>query len=288
MAEILDGKLLASKIKEELKAEVASLKKKTGKTPRIVVVSIGEDSSAGSYSKSQRNSAEAIGIEYETKVLPALCSQGDLENAIRILRGDENVSGIMIHKPVPKSINYNAAYENIGFLKDAEGMSPENLGKMLLQETKLIPCTPQAVVEVLKSVPGYDLKGKEAVIVGRSDIVGKPLSLLLLKENMTVTVCHSHTSSAGKLDYHIAGADVLVAAIGKPNFVRGNQIKKGAVVIDVGINFVNEKLVGDVDFEGAKNNASYITPVPGGIGPVTVVMLMKNTIEAFKLQNRVT
>ena len=190
----------------------------------------------------------------------------------------------MIHKPVPPQIDYRLVANYVDIAKDLEGINIANIGKMVLGETKLIPCTPASVMEHIKST-GVNLRGKEVVIVGHSEIVGKPLSLLLLGEYATVTVCHVATSEAGRLLEHVGRADILVVAVGKAELIKGEWIKKDATVIDVGINSVGDKIVGDVEFDAAVKRAAFITPVPGGVGPVTVVMLMRNGIEAFKLQN---
>ncbi|HOY10057.1 MAG TPA: bifunctional 5,10-methylenetetrahydrofolate dehydrogenase/5,10-methenyltetrahydrofolate cyclohydrolase, partial [Candidatus Omnitrophota bacterium] len=204
---------------------------------------------------------------------------------IRRLNDDPSVNGVMIHKPFPEHIDYQGAANCLDVRKDLEGINVANIGKMLLGETRLIPCTPAAVMEHLKFT-GQPLRGKEAVIVGASHIVGKPLSLLLLKEMATVTVCHIATSEAGHLPDHVGRADILIVAAGRPGLIKGEWVRDGAVVIDVGINKVGENIVGDVEFETAKERASFITPVPGGVGPVTVMMLMRNGLEAFKLQTQ--
>lgn len=282
-ARLLDGKILAAQLKDSLKKEVERLKASTGKVPRLINLMIGSDSGACAYANSQKRVAEQIGLRYELRNLPQDVSQKDLITVIKNLSGDPDVNGIMIHKPVPSQINYFEAANTIEISKDLEGINIANIGKMLLGETKIIPCTPAAVMEHLASAK-IDLRGKEAVVVGHSDIVGKPLSLLLLRQYATVTVCHIATSEAGHLIEHIGRADVLIVAVGKAKLVKGEWVKKGAVVIDVGINQVGERIVGDVDFDSAAERASYITPVPGGVGPVTVVMLMKNGIEAYKIQ----
>ncbi len=286
MATMLDGKALAQKIKDALKLEVAQLKAKTSRAPRMVNILIGEDASACAYANSQKKVAEYVGIEYALETLALNVTQEDLLRTIHRLNNDSKVSGMMVHKPIPAQIDYTMAVNAINPSKDLEGLNVTNFGKLISGETKIIPCTPAAAMELIKST-GVSLKGKEAVVVGRSEIVGKPMSLLLLKEDATVTVCHSGTSKAGKLEEHIGRADILVAAIGKPFFVKGEWIKKGAIVIDVGINSVDGKIVGDVEFETAKERAQFITPVPGGVGPVTVVMLMRNCIEGYKTQSTI-
>jgi len=282
-AKILDGKTLAQDLKDSLQKEVADLKEATGAVPRLVNVLVGGDPGSCAYAKSQEKAAEYIGIQYELATLPADVSQEDFCDCIKKLNDDASVNGIMIHKPVPEHIDYNSVANHVDTDKDLEGINVTNIGKMLVGKTKIIPCTPAAVMEHIRST-GIDLRGKEAVIVGHSVIVGKPLSLLLLEQYATVTVCHIATSEAGRLEEHVGHADVVIVAVGRPSVVKGDWIKEGAVVIDVGINRVGEKIVGDVEFDAAKEKASHITPVPGGVGPVTVVMLMRNGIEAFKAQ----
>ena len=282
-AKILDGKLLAQDLKDILKGEVAVLKTQTGFVPCLVNVMIGENHGACAYAKSQKKVAEYIGIDYELETLQEDVSKEDFSECIKRLNGDEAVNGIMIHKPIPRHIEYNDVAQYVDTDKDLEGINVTNIGKMLVGETRIIPCTPASVMEHIKST-GIDLYGKETVIVGHSVIVGKPLSLLLLEQFATVTVCHIATSEAGRLEEHVRRADVVVVAVGKPSVIKGDWIKEGAVVIDVGINQVNDKIVGDVEFNAACQKAAFITPVPGGVGPVTVVMLMRNGIEAFKVQ----
>ncbi len=284
-AKLLDGKSLAAQIKEKLKREVDQLRASTGQVPRLVNIMLGNDHGSCAYANSQKRVAEQIGIQYELVTLPHNISQQDLIDHIKRFNRDEHIHGIMIHKPVPTHIQYRVVANYVDITKDLEGINVANIGKLIVQETKLIPCTPAAVMEHLHSTR-VPLRGKEVVIVGHSEIVGKPLNLLLLEEYATVTVCHIATSEAGKLMEHVRRADVLVVAVGKPALIKGEWIKQGAIVIDVGINQVGDKIVGDVEFEVAQKKASYITPVPGGVGPVTVVMLMRNGIEAFKLQTK--
>ncbi|MBF0478551.1 MAG: bifunctional 5,10-methylenetetrahydrofolate dehydrogenase/5,10-methenyltetrahydrofolate cyclohydrolase [Candidatus Omnitrophica bacterium] len=279
---ILDGKKLAQKIKEGLKAEVVALKTKYGVVPKIVNIMVGENPDSSAYMNSQRKAAGFVGIDYELMSLPLDVTQEHLCSLILALNEDDRVTGVMITKPVPAHIHFSDAANLIELNKDIEGINAANIGNLLLGNPTLIPCTAAAVMEHLKST-GVDLSGKEVVIIGDSQIVGKPLSLLLLRELATVTVCHIGTSRAGKLAEHVEQADVLIVAVGKAALVKGSWIKPGAIVIDVGINEVNGKIVGDVDFEDAQKRAAFITPVPGGVGPVTSVMLMRNSIEAFKL-----
>jgi methylenetetrahydrofolate dehydrogenase (NADP+)/methenyltetrahydrofolate cyclohydrolase len=282
-AKILDGKVLAKKLEADLKAEVDALRVKTGKVPRFVNITIGQDAGAGSYGRSQKRTAEAIGIDYQFSNLPQTITQKELFDQVKFLNDDPGVHGIMIHKPVPDGIDFQKATNLISPEKDLEGMNEVNLGQLLLGRTKIIPCTPAAIMAHLDAA-GVSLAGKDAVVVGRSEIVGKPVALLLLERNATVTVCHSGTSKAGRLADEVKRAEILVVAVGKPNFIKGDWVREGAVVIDVGINDVNGKLVGDVEFDAAVKHAAFITPVPGGVGPVTAVMLMKNGIESFKQQ----
>ena len=282
-AQILDGKALAQSLKDALKAEVSDLSRKTGATPRLVNILVGDDHGACAYARSQRMAAEHIGVRYELITLPPDTTQDDLIAQIRKLNADDDVNGIMIHKPLPGHIHYGVVANYVETNKDLEGINVANIGKMILGDTKIIPCTPAAAMEHIRAT-GVELRGKEAVIIGHSHIVGKPLSLLLLEEYATVTVCHIATSEAGRLREHVGRADILIVAVGKPALIPGAWIKRGAVVIDVGINRQGDTVVGDVDFEGARKRAAFLTPVPGGVGPVTVVMLMRNGIEAYKMQ----
>jgi methylenetetrahydrofolate dehydrogenase (NADP+)/methenyltetrahydrofolate cyclohydrolase len=263
--------------------QVLSLKEVRSSVPHVVNIAIGDHHAMCAYANSQIKAAQEIGIEYKLDILPENISQEKLIEHIQKLNQDPTVHGIMVHKPVPAHIDYHLVANHIDVIKDLEGVNVTNIGKMLLGKTNIIPCTPAAVMAHIDST-GIELRGKEVVIVGHSEIVGKPLSLLLLQKMATVTVCHIATSEAGKLAEHVSRADILIVAVGKPGLIKGDWIKKGAVVIDVGINQVGSKMVGDVEAVGAQAKASYLTPVPGGVGPVTVVMLMKNAIEAFRLQ----
>lgn len=285
-AQILDGLKLANTIKDQLREEVQHLKNNSGAVPVLVNVMTGMDSRAATYAQAQKRVAAYIGIRYELAQLPLHISQQEFMDHIYQLNEDKNIHGIMIHKPVPHQINYRQVANCVDTLKDLEGINVKNVGRMLLGESKLIPCTPAAVMAHLKAAK-IPLRGKEVVMIGHSEIVGKPLSLLLLQEFATVTICHIATSEARRLEEHVNRAEILIVAVGKAGLVPGEWIRPGAVVIDVGINQVGEKIIGDVVFETAQKRASLITPVPGGVGPVTVVMLMKNGIEAFKIQMQV-
>jgi methylenetetrahydrofolate dehydrogenase (NADP+)/methenyltetrahydrofolate cyclohydrolase len=279
LAELLEGKPLAEKIKEEIKQQVQAL----GRQPVLASILVGENAGAESYCKSQKKTAEALGIEYQFHKLGADTTENALIEFIKKLNADKSINGIIIQMPLPNQIDYRKISQFILPEKDAEGMHPANIGKILFGKAKILPCTPAAVMELLNAT-GVDLYGKEVVIVGHSEIVGKPLSLLLLDKFATVTVCHIGTSKAGKLEEHVKRAEVLIVAVGKAGLIKGDWVKEGAIVVDVGINRLADKIVGDVEFEEAEKRASWITPVPGGVGPLTVTMLMRNLIEATKLQ----
>ncbi|MCU0651652.1 MAG: bifunctional 5,10-methylenetetrahydrofolate dehydrogenase/5,10-methenyltetrahydrofolate cyclohydrolase [Candidatus Omnitrophica bacterium] len=279
MAKLLEGKPLAEKIKEEIKAQIQAL----GIKPVLASVLVGENAGAEAYVKSQSKAAENLGIVYQFHKLDAATTEVALIEFIKKLNSDKNVNGIIIQMPLPAQIDYKKISQFISAEKDVEGMHPANIGKIVFGKAKILPCTPAAVMELLNST-GVDLYGKEVVIVGHSEIVGKPLALLLLEKFATVTVAHIGTSKAGKLEEHIKKAEVLIVAVGKAGLIKGDLVKEGAIVIDVGINRVDGKIVGDVEFEAAEKKASYITPVPGGVGPLTVTMLMRNLVEAAKLQ----
>ncbi len=282
-AKILDGKILAGQIRERLSKEITAMKAKTGKVPHLVNVLVGDDHGSCAYARSQKRAAEQVGIDYELLTLPAQTSQDDLIRTIQRLNDDRAVHGIMIHKPLPAEIDYREVANFLDTDKDLEGINVANVGKMLMGETEMIPCTPAAVMEHIRST-GIDMRGKDAVIVGASEIVGKPLSLLLLREMATVSVCHVATSEAKRLQDYVAQAEILVVAVGRAHLIPGDWIRPDAIVIDVGINNLNGKMVGDVEFDTAREKAAYITPVPGGVGPVTVLMLMRNGISAFRSQ----
>jgi len=279
LAKLLEGKSIVKRIKEGIKAEIASL----GLKPVLASVMVGENAGAVSYVKSQVKTAENLGIEYRLQSLPQDTSEDSLIDFIRKLNADKSVNGIIIQMPLPQQIDYKKISQFISPDKDIEGMHPQNIGKLLFGKAKFIPCTVAAVMELINA-SGIDLYGKEVVVVGHSEIVGKPLALLLLDKFATVTVCHIGTSKAGKLEEHVRIAEVLIVAVGKAGLIKGEWIKEGAIVIDVGINRVGDKIVGDVEFESAEKRASWITPVPGGVGPLTVTMLMRNLVEAVKGQ----
>jgi methylenetetrahydrofolate dehydrogenase (NADP+)/methenyltetrahydrofolate cyclohydrolase len=279
LAKLLEGKPIAELIKEAIKKDIAALKAK----PVLASVMAGENPGAQAYVRSQQKTAEALGIVYQLHTLPENIGEGDLLKFIQKLNADQRVNGIIIHMPLPQGIDYKKISAFIAPEKDVEGMHPANIGKITFGRAKVLPCTAAAVMELLQA-SGVDLYGKEVVVVGHSEIVGKPLALLLLDKFATVTVCHIGTSKAGKLEEHVRKAEVLIVAVGKAGLIKGEWVKEGAIVIDVGINRVADKIVGDVEFETAQSRASYITPVPGGVGPLTVTMLMRNLVETAKLQ----
>ena len=279
MAKLLEGKSLAEKIKEEIKQEILKL----GFKPVLASLMVGENAGAEAYVKSQAKTAENLGIDYQFHKLAVDIQENALIEFIKKLNNDKKVNGIIIQMPLPAQIDYKKISQFILAEKDVEGMHPANIGKIVFGKAKILPCTPAAVMELLNSI-GVDLYGKEVVVVGHSEIVGKPLALLLLEKFATVTVCHIGTSKAGKLEEHVKKAEILIVAVGKAGLIKGDLVKDGAIVIDVGINRVDGKIVGDVEFEPAEKKASYITPVPGGVGPLTVTMLMRNLVEAAKLQ----
>ena len=284
-AKLLEGKVIAEELKAKIKTEVEALKAKYGKTPKLLALQIGENASSAVYVKAQKKVAESLGIGYELKTVPDSIAQLEAEKLIKDLNNDTNITAIILQLPVPKGIDAKKLVGLIVPEKDAEGMHPQNLGKILLGQYRIGPCTAMAVMELLESTK-IDLYGKEAVIVGHSEIVGKPLSLMLLNKFATTTVCHIATGERGVLPEHVKQAEVLIVAVGKAGLVKGDWIKPGAIVVDVGINRSGDKILGDVGFEGASQKAAYITPVPGGVGPITTTLLMRNTVELFKEQVR--
>lgn len=281
MAKLLMGKEVSQRIKDEIKEEVQKLKKQ-GINPGLAVIIVGDDPASRVYVNNKKKACDYCGILSEEYALSADTTQDELLALIEKLNNNEHISGILCQLPLPKHIDEQAVINTINPQKDVDAFHPVNVGKIMTGDYDFVPCTPAGVMELIKE-SGIDVTGKECVIVGRSNIVGKPMSMLLLHKNGTVTVCHSKTVN---LKEKVKRADILVAAVGKPNFITGDMIKKGAVVIDVGINRIApKKLVGDVDFESAQQVAAAITPVPGGVGPMTIAMLMKNTVKAAILNN---
>lgn len=277
-ATIIDGKETAKEKRGQLAKEVEELKKQ-GVTPGLAVILIGDDPASLSYVRGKKKAAEAMGIRFQLDHFDANFSEQELLEVIDQYNQNNDFHGILVQLPLPDHISEQAVIERISPDKDVDGFHPLNVGKMLLGEDTFLPCTPAGIVELLKKTE-IDLSGKEVVVVGRSNIVGKPVGQLLLNENATVTYCHSRTAD---ITAHTKKADILIVAVGKANFIKADQMKEGAVVIDVGVNRLdNGKLVGDVDFEEAKEKASYITPVPGGVGPMTITMLAHNTVKSAK------
>ena len=280
MAKILSGKEVSARIKSELRDEVAELKTK-GIFPGLAVVIVGNDPASRVYVNSKKKACEELGIYSEEHALGAETTAAELLALIDALNKKDEVNGILVQLPLPKHINEENIINAIDPKKDVDAFHPVNVGKIMIGNYDFVPCTPAGVMELIHE-SGIEVAGKECVVVGRSNIVGKPQAMLLLHENGTVTICHSRTKN---LKEAVSRADIVVAAVGKPNFITGDMIKEGAVVIDVGINRIAEKkLVGDVDFESASKKAAAITPVPGGVGPMTIAMLMRNTVKAAIIQ----
>ena len=276
-AKIINGKEIAAQVRAELRSEIQALKEKTGITPGLTVVLVGENPASLVYVRNKIKACEEVGINSVQHKLPETTTHEELLGLIRHLNASKDVHGILVQLPLPKQINEEEILEEISPSKDVDGFHPYNVGRLMIGNPVLQPCTPYGVMRLLDST-GVDLSGKDAVVVGRSNIVGKPMAMMLLKRNATVTVCHSKTKD---LVERVKKADILVAAIGRAEFIKGEWVKEGAVVIDVGMNRTMEgRLVGDVDFEGASERASFITPVPGGVGPMTIAMLLKNTVVA--------
>lgn len=276
MLKLIDGKQLAQKRREEIKQAVEELKTQ-GITPGLAVILVGEDPASQVYVRNKEKACHEVGFYSEVHRLPEDTSQEDLLNLIERLNNDEKIHGLLVQLPVPKHIDEKAVIHAISPKKDVDGFLPENLGSLLIGEPAFEPCTPKGCIDLIKE-SGIDIAGKKAVVVGRSNIVGKPVAMMLLRENATVTICHSKTRN---LKEELLAADIVVAAIGRANFITGDMIKDGAVVIDVGINRLPDgKMAGDVDRASLEGRDCWLTPVPGGVGPMTITMLMKNTLES--------
>ena len=281
MAIIIDGKELAKKIRSNLKIECQELIKK-GIQPKLAVIMVGDDSASKVYVRNKSRACKEVGVEYEEYLLGSDITQKELIDLIHKLNEDKKVNGILLLSTIPSHLDINEAFREISYKKDVDGFNPINVGKLLLNQDTFISCTPYGIMKMFEEY-NIDLEGKNVVIIGRSNIVGKPLMACCLNNHATVTICHSRTK---ELAEKTKNADILIAAIGKAKFVKADMVKKDAVVIDVGINRdENQKLTGDVDFENVKEKASYITPVPGGVGPMTIAMLMNNVIKATIQQN---
>ncbi|MEO8307132.1 MAG: bifunctional methylenetetrahydrofolate dehydrogenase/methenyltetrahydrofolate cyclohydrolase FolD [Pseudomonadota bacterium] len=281
-ARLLDGKAIAQSLRETIKSQVAALTAAGKRAPGLAVVIVGEDPASQIYVRNKHQATEGVGMRSVMKVLPATATQQQVIDVVQMLNADASIDGILVQLPVPKQIDSKAVIDAIAVDKDVDGFNPLNLGLLAQRTPRLRPCTPYGCMKMLDYV-GIDVKGMDAVVLGQSNIVGRPAALELLMRAATVTICHSQTRD---LPGHVRRADLIVAGIGKPEFVKGDWIKPGAVVLDVGINRLpSGKVVGDVEFAPACERASWITPVPGGVGPMTIAMLIQNTLEAYHLGN---
>ena len=282
MATIIDGKALAKKIRENLKIECDELKEK-GIIPTLAVIMVGNNPASKVYVRNKSKACDEVGIEYKEYLLGEDTTQEELLSLIENLNNNKEINGILLQSPVPSHLNINEAFKKITYSKDVDGFTPSSVGKLCIGEDTFISCTPYGVIKMFEEYK-INLTGKDVVILGRSNIVGKPLIQCCLQKKATVTVCHSKTED---LKEHTKRADIIIAAIGQSKFVTADMVKEGVVIIDVGINRGEDgKLTGDVDFENVEKKASYITPVPGGVGPMTIAMLMNNVIKAAKEQHK--
>lgn len=279
---LLDGKLVSSKIKEEAKIKVDEIIEKYKKTPTLAVVMVGDNPASQVYVRNKIKACEKVGIKSVHIVLPETITQKELENKVIELANDEEINGILVQLPLPEGFDKDPVIELIPQNKDVDGLTKENVADLVVGNEGIVPCTPKGVVDLLKFY-NIDVEGKNVAIIGRSMLVGKPLFSLMTSLNATVTLCHSKTKNIEEIT---SKADIVVCALGKAKFLKENMIRNGAVVIDVGINKTDEGLVGDTDFDALKEKASYITPVPGGCGPMTVAELLNNTIECFYKQQK--
>ena len=275
---IIDGKKVSTQIQQNIIAEVKALKEKTGKVPGLAVVLVGDDPASAVYVRNKNKTCKNVGFQSFENILPADTSESKLLNLIDELNNDEKVNGILVQLPLPNHIASQKILEAINPEKDVDGFHLENIGRLVTGNAVFKPCTPGGIIELLDQYK-VEIEGKNAVVLGRSNIVGKPIAFLLLERNATVTICHSRTKDLPTI---LRSADILIAAIGKPNFVTSSMVKDNVVIIDVGINRVEDKLIGDVDYQSVSKKVSLITPVPGGVGPMTIAMLMANTLQAFK------
>jgi len=280
MANIINGKEIAYNIRQKLKNDVHELRKQ-GIIPKLAVVMVGNNSASKIYVRNKSKVCEEIGIDYEEYVLDDNITIDKLINLINSLNNKKEIHGILLQSPIPKNLDINEIFKVIEPKKDVDGLNPTNVGKLALGQECFIPCTPQGIIKMIQQT-GIDIEGKNAVIIGRSNIVGKPLLQCLLEKNATVTICHSKTKNIKEITRN---ADILIAALGKAKFVTEDMVKEGAVVIDVGINRTEDgQILGDVDFDNVSKKVSHISPVPGGVGPMTIAMLMENVIKAAKIQ----
>lgn len=284
MARIIDGKAVSQFVKDEVKNEVSALKKE-GVSVGLAVIIVGNDPASRTYVNNKKKACEATGIISEEYALPESTTMEELLALIRELNAKKSINGILCQLPLPKHLDEKVVIENIDPIKDVDAFHAVNTGHIMIGDYSFLPCTPAGIMEMLKYY-NIEIEGKECVVIGRSNIVGKPMAMLLLQKNGTVTVCHSKTENLKEVT---SRADILVAAVGKPYFVTADMVKDGAVVIDVGMDRNKEgKLCGDVDFSEVEKKAAYITPVPGGVGPMTIATLMKNTVTAAKIQNNIS
>ncbi len=285
MAQLIDGKAVSAKVKEQVRLETQALIEKHGITPGLAVVIVGNDPASRVYVNNKKKACEAVGFKSFEYALPEETTQEELLELVETLNADPNVNGILVQLPVPKQIDDKAIINAISPAKDVDAFHPENVGRIMIGDYSFLPCTPAGAMELIDST-GIEVAGKRCVVIGRSNIVGKPMAMLLLHSSGTVTICHSRTQDLASVTRE---ADILVAAVGRANFVTADMVKEGAVVIDVGINRLeNGKLCGDVDFAAVEPKACAITPVPGGVGPMTIAMLMRNTLTAAKAQHGIT
>ena len=281
MAEIIDGKLVSSILREELKKKITCYKEETGKNIGLAVVVVGNDPASAVYVRNKHRACEQVGIESFQIELAEDTTEAELLSKIDELNTDDSVNGILVQLPLPKHINETRVIENISPEKDVDAFHPSNVGRIMIGNHKFLPCTPAGIIALLDYYK-IDISGKKCVVIGRSNIVGKPMAMLLMERNGTVTVCHSKTNNTAEI---CREADIIVVAIGKAEFLRADMVKEGAVVIDVGINRLSDgRLVGDVAFDEVSKRASMITPVPGGVGPMTITMLLYNTLSAAIMQ----
>lgn len=280
-AALIDGKAISAAVRQQVTADTAEFVAATGVTPHLAAVLVGDDPASQVYVRNKERACAKCGLKSTLHRLPADTTQDQLAQLVADLNGDDSVHGILVQLPLPAHLNAEPILDAILPAKDVDGFHPDNVGRMLQGRPRFLPCTPHGVMKMLEH-EGVETSGKHAVVIGRSDIVGKPMGALLLQRgaDATVTICHSRTADIAAITRQ---ADILIAAVGIPEFVTGDMIKPGAVVIDVGINRVDDKLVGDVDFEAASEAAASITPVPGGVGPMTIAMLLGNTLEAARL-----
>ena len=282
--QIIDGKKVSAEVKEKVRQQTLELKETHGITPGLAVVIVGDDPASRVYVNNKKKACQLVGFKSEEYALPAETTQEELLELVNTLNNKDDINGILVQLPLPKHLDDKAVIAAISPQKDVDAFHAVNVGKIMLGEYDFLPCTPSGVMEMLHSY-NIEVSGKNCVVIGRSNIVGKPMAMLLLHENGTVTICHSRTKNLAAITKQ---ADILVAAVGRPKFVTADMVKEGAVVIDVGMDRdENGKLCGDVDFENVKDKCSYITPVPGGVGPMTIATLMKNTLKAARIQNNI-